>query len=249
MFENDNDVDELYVSPESHHVQFQPTRIIPKPTGTENELVQQTESALIMAIADRNAHTRHLPSTSLMTSLVSLQLDTNCSRMLQCTPCPTSALEAPNLRLQSYMQAAFQAETVQALPDDINAFSANDFEPVPSHWKHIMSLAEDLKLHWIASLRKELLTLLRMQTFDKDFTMTLDDMIIAVTAKFRTRLTSTGAIDKLKARICLCCDVQTKGHWDTWCLIAGFRALRIFLAIGARQKCRIFQLDFVGAFL
>ena len=131
------------------------------------------------------------------------------------------------------MRAAFQAETVQALPNDINAFSADDFEPVPSHWKHIMSLPEYLKLHWVASLQEEILTLLRMQMFDKNFAMTLDGIIIAVTAKFRTKLTSTGAIDKLKARICLRGDRQTKGHWDTWCPIAGFHALHIFLAIGA----------------
>ena len=55
----------------------------------------------------------------------------------------------------------------------------------------------------MASLRKELLTLLRMPIFGKDFTMrTLDDMIIAITAKSRTKLISTDAIDKLKSQIC-----------------------------------------------
>ena len=73
--------------------------------------------------------------------------------------------------------------------------------------------------------------------------------LIAATAKFRTKLTSADAINKLKLRICLRGDMQQKGHWDTWCPIAGFRALRIFLAIRARQKCRIFQLNFVRAFL
>ena len=61
-------------------------------------------------------------------------------------------LEGPNLCLQSYMRATFQAEALQPLPDNINAFSADDFEPVPSHWKHIMGFPENLKLHWIASL-------------------------------------------------------------------------------------------------
>jgi Reverse transcriptase (RNA-dependent DNA polymerase) len=36
---------------------------------------------------------------------------------------------------------------------------------------------------------------------------------------------------------------------DTWCPIAGFRALRIFLAYAARIKARIYQLDYVAAFL
>jgi hypothetical protein len=35
---------------------------------------------------------------------------------------------------------------------------------------------EHLKWHWIASLRKELLTLLQKQTFDEDFTMTSQKM-------------------------------------------------------------------------
>jgi hypothetical protein len=61
---------------------------------------------------------------------------------------------------------------------------------------------------------------------------------------------SAGAIKKLKARICLRGNImQQKGQWDTWCPIAGFRALPIFLAMAAWQQCRGFQLDFVGAFL
>jgi hypothetical protein len=36
---------------------------------------------------------------------------------------------------------------------------------------------------------------------------------------------------------------------DTWCPIAGFRALHIFLSVAARTKSRIFQLNFVGTFL
>jgi hypothetical protein len=79
--------------------------------------------------------------------------------------------------------------------------------------------------------------------------MNATDKLIPVTAKFRTKLKSTGAMDKLKVRICLRSNMQQKGEWDTWCPIAGFRALRIFLAMSARQKCRTYQLDFVGAFL
>jgi hypothetical protein len=74
-------------------------------------------------------------------------------------------------------------------------------------------------------------------------------VIIAITTKFCIKLTSVGVIDKLKACICLRGDLQPKGCWDTWCPIPGFRALRIFLVVGAHQKCRIFPLDFVGAFL
>jgi hypothetical protein len=86
--------------------------------------------------------------------------------------------------------------------------------------------------------------------FNKNVTMQRDYPIIPVTAKFRTKLPSTGTIDKLKGRICLRGDMQQKGDWDIWCpILAGFRAFRIFLAIAARQRHRVHQLDSVGAFL
>ena len=37
--------------------------------------------------------------------------------------------------------------------------------------------------------------------------------------------------------------------WDTWCLIACFKELKLSLSMAAQFKCRIYQLDFVGAFL
>jgi Reverse transcriptase (RNA-dependent DNA polymerase) len=36
---------------------------------------------------------------------------------------------------------------------------------------------------------------------------------------------------------------------DTWCPIAGFRSFKIFLAMAVRFKQRIYQLDYVAAFL
>jgi hypothetical protein len=147
------------------------------------------------------------------------------------------------------MLAAHQAEVANVLPPDLSTLNADDFEPVPNHWKQIGKLPEPIKVHWTASLRTELATLLRMETFSKNANMNAQDVIIPVTAKFRTKLKSTGAVEKLKARICLRGDMQQRGEWDTWCPIAGFRALRIFLSMSARQKCRTYQLDFVGAFL
>jgi hypothetical protein len=36
---------------------------------------------------------------------------------------------------------------------------------------------------------------------------------------------------------------------DTWCPIAGFRALKMFLAFAAECQQRVYQLDYVAAFL
>ena len=77
-----------------------------------------------------------------------------------------------------------------------------------------------------------------------------DDPIIPVTAKFRTKIKSDGTIEKLKARVCLRGDQQAEMmDFETWCPVGNFRGLRIFLCFAARLKCRIYQLDFVGAFL
>ena len=37
--------------------------------------------------------------------------------------------------------------------------------------------------------------------------------------------------------------------FDTWCPMAGYRELKIFVAYAVFKKCRIYQIDFVGAFL
>ena len=37
--------------------------------------------------------------------------------------------------------------------------------------------------------------------------------------------------------------------FDTWSPIASFKELKLFLAYAVWKKCRIYQLDFIGAFL
>ena len=75
-------------------------------------------------------------------------------------------------------------------------------------------------------------------------------MIIIPTTKFRTKLKADGTVEKLKSRICLRGDQQAQtGDWDTWCKIGGFSAVKIFLALAAQHKCKVYQLDYIGAFL
>jgi hypothetical protein len=223
------DFDELFSDPSSRRVQFQPPVIDENPD--DNRRSQRPRQ-----VTDRYGF-----------AATRVELQQHAAMHASAVRQPFQ-FQGPNLRLTTYMRAAFQAETVPPT-DDLSQYGADAFEPAPTHWKHILNLPEHLRKHWIASLRKELLTILRMSTFSKTVSMTPNDVIIPVTAKFRTKLTSTGAIDKLKGRICLRGDMQQRGDWDTWCPIAGFRALRTFLAIAARMRCRIFQLDFVGAFL
>jgi hypothetical protein len=78
-----------------------------------------------------------------------------------------------------------------------------------------------------------------------------NDPIIPVTAKYRVKLTSERLVDKLKTRIALHRDLIRENipTSNTWGPIAGFRALKIFLAFTAEYKQRIYQLDYVADFL
>jgi hypothetical protein len=79
-------------------------------------------------------------------------------------------------------------------------------------------------------------------------TPTKDDPIIPGTVKYRVK---HGQVDKLKTRIALSGDMMKHDTFvhSTWCPIAGFRALKIFLAFAAECRQRVYQLDFVAAFL
>ena len=88
-----------------------------------------------------------------------------------------------------------------------------------------------------------------MKTFQHQ-TPEPDDIIVPVTTVYRVKLFSDGTIDNLKTRICLRGDKQSElVNWETWCSIAGFKELKQFLALAAKFICRIYQLDYVGAFL
>jgi hypothetical protein len=77
------------------------------------------------------------------------------------------------------------------------------------------------------------------------------DPIIPVTVKFRVKLNSEGTADKLKARMAYRGDLQREANItdNTWCPVAGFRSLKFFLAMAAHFRTRVYQLDYVAAFL
>ena len=145
----------------------------------------------------------------------------------------------------SYMRSAFSAEV-----DDASGQPADLFEPAPLHWRQLFKLPPHLKRPWKQSFRKELEVLIKkMITFSKEDPEP-NEPIIPVTAKARVKIKSDGTVDKLKIRICLRGDKQAElVDWDTWCPIAGFRELKLFLSFAAYFMCRVFQLDFIGAFL
>jgi hypothetical protein len=107
----------------------------------------------------------------------------------------------------------------------------SQFLPAPDNWKQVMKLPPNTKRLWIDSFVKELKEILRNGTVVRE-NPSEDDPIIPETAKYRVKLTSEGLIDKLKTRIALRGDLIRENilSSNTWCPIAGFRALKIFLA-------------------
>ena len=139
----------------------------------------------------------------------------------------------------------YQHDVLEAIKDP------TEFQPAPDTWKHMTKLPPHIRKHWVASLRKELNELIKKSTFKLGEQPNEDDPIIPTTTKFRTKLDPDGLIDKLKSRIALRGDMMRDDvdMPDTWCPIAGFRALKIFLAFVALYKQRAYQLDYVAAFL
>ncbi|MGH3053820.1 MAG: reverse transcriptase domain-containing protein [Gaiellaceae bacterium] len=67
---------------------------------------------------------------------------------------------------------------------------------------------------------------------------------------YRVKIKSDGTMDKLKVRIVVRGDLQRNfSNDDTWSPTASVRLLKVFLAHATHCKCRVQQLDFIGAFL
>jgi hypothetical protein len=96
-----------------------------------------------------------------------------------------------------------------------------------------LSYPPHIKILWIKSSVKELKELIKEGTVVHE-NRNNDDNIIPITAKYRVKLTSEGLVEKLKTRIALRGDMIRETFTpETWCPIAGFRALKMFLAFAA----------------
>ena len=103
---------------------------------------------------------------------------------------------------------------------------------------------------WTAAFEKEVKALVDNDTFDLTVLPEPDEQVVPTTDLFRAKLKSDGTIDKLKVRIAARGDLD-KGSVteNNWAPLASLRLVKIFLADAARDGNRIFQIDFVAAFL
>ena len=86
-------------------------------------------------------------------------------------------------------------------------------------------------------------------TFDVDTQPLPNDEVVPVKLSLKTKLDSMGRLDKLKARICLRGDMQEKGHINTWSPTSPARLLKRLLADAIHNGCKVYQLDFIQAFI
>jgi hypothetical protein len=116
--------------------------------------------------------------------------------------------------------------------------------PTPDNWKQILSYPPHIKTLWIKSFVKELKELIKKETVTHE-TPNKDDPFIPVTVKYRVKITSEGLVEKLKTPIALRGDMMKETMFtpDTWCPIAGFRALMMFLAFAAECQQRVYTMS------
>ena len=124
------------------------------------------------------------------------------------------------------------------------------FQPAPSNLRTIMAMQDmKVKAAWLKFFKKELKTLMESGTFSIE-PMQAGDTCTPTMDDNRVKLQSDGSLDKLKTRIVVRGDLQTKSIVeDTYSPTASGRGLKMFLGHAARTQCRVRQLDFIGAYL
>ena len=143
---------------------------------------------------------------------------------------------------------ACQAEAKEP-PINLNAVDPSPFMPPPMGIRSVLKMSDKkVREAWLRAYQKEIKTLIDAKTFALDKPRD-GEAVIPTMETNKVKIKSDGSLDKLKCRIVVRGDLQDTGMEDSWSPTAPFRSLKMFLADAARNRCRVHQLDFVGAFL
>jgi len=146
---------------------------------------------------------------------------------------------------------AFQAEVeAQASADlSVEGDEAAQYIPEPMSAKNFHKLPERVREGWKGSFRGEMNSLLDKKAFGMEECKE-DDIVLPIKEIYKAKTRSDGRIDKLKTRFAIRGDLDKgKNDENNWAPTASFRLLRFVLAEAARLKCRVYQVDFVSAYL
>ena len=124
-----------------------------------------------------------------------------------------------------------------------------DFLPEPRSLSHVIRQSESIRNKWGTAIQKELRGLFSSGTFNLDIRPLPNDEVVPVKLTLKTKLNARGQLDKLKARICLRGDMQEKGNINTWSPTSPARLLKRFLADAIHKAKKVYQLDFIQAFI
>ena len=111
-------------------------------------------------------------------------------------------------QVEAELQKAFATETTVEI--DAPGASADPFQPAPSNLRTIMAMQDvKVKAAWLKSYKKELKTLVESGTFSIE-PMQAGDTCTPTMDDNRVKLQCDGSLDKLKTRIVVRGDLQTK---------------------------------------
>jgi hypothetical protein len=137
---------------------------------------------------------------------------------------------------EEYAQDVDQAYQKEALlpTQGIRAMNPSLFFLAADNWRQILSFSPTIQAD---ALLVEVKGLIKNGTFAHD-TPSVNEAVIPVKSKYRVKLAPCRLVEKLKARTALRGDLMKDNLNipDTWCPIAEFRSLKIFLSMAARMK-------------
>ena len=140
-------------------------------------------------------------------------------------------------------------EDKQLIHKQDNDIILSDFLPEPTSLSQVLRLTESIKNKWGTAIYREVKGLFDSNTFGLSDRPLPTDEIVPVKLALKTKLNSHGGLDKLKARVCLRGDMQEKGSINVWSPTSSTRLLKRFIADAIHNGCKIYQLDFIQAFI
>jgi len=128
---------------------------------------------------------------------------------------------------------------------NLQGVDPSPFMPTPMVIRSVFNMSDPkFKEGWLRAYQKEIKTLIDAKTFALD-TPKEGEPAIPTMETNKVKIKSDGSLDKLKCRIAVRGDLQGTAMEDSLSPTATFRSLKMFLADATRNKCSVYQLDFL----
>jgi hypothetical protein len=137
----------------------------------------------------------------------------------------------------------------QAVEDNIEGTDPSQYLPEPKSIKALNKLPPHIRKQWLKAFKKEIMNLLNMKAVSKPKHYK-GEKCIPVTVIYKTKLKADGMIDKLKIRVAMRGDLDDEAQEeDNGAPLATLRLFKIFLSNASKRRRRIYQSDYIGAYL